>query len=170
MSVLPIVKYPDPRLKKLSRPVEEDPGSLRELVRDMFDTMYDAPGVGLAAPQVGLNLRIFVVDVSGHEEGPGPMVFINPELIEGEGRIIWEEGCLSVPDMMVQVPRMERVVMEGTDLEGRRFRVEATGLLAIALQHELDHLDGKLIIDRVSPLKRELYRKRRARESARLAG
>lgn len=170
MAILPIIKYPDPRLKKPSRPVEDDPAHLKNLVRDMFDTMYEAPGVGLAAPQVGLNLRLFVVDVSGYQEGLGPMVFINPELIEGEGRIVWEEGCLSVPEMVVEVPRMERVVMEGTDLEGRRFQVQAEGIFAIALQHELDHLDGKLIIDRVSPLKRELYRKKRAREAARMAG
>lgn len=140
---------------------------LEKLVQDMFETMYEAPGVGLAAPQVGHNIRLFVVDLSTHQEETEPLVFFNPELLGGEGEVIWEEGCLSVPDMVVEVPRMEKVRMAGLDLSGKRFEIEAQGLLAIALQHELDHLDGRLIIDRVSSLKRELYRKRRQREAAR---
>jgi peptide deformylase len=167
MSLLDILTYPDPVLKRPSRPVTGNLRDLEKLVKDMFETMYNAPGVGLAAPQVGRNIRLFVVDVSSHQEEAQPMVFVNPELLQGEGELIWEEGCLSVPEMMVEVPRMERVRMAGQDLSGRRFEVEARGLLAIALQHELDHLDGRLIIDRVSSIKRELYRRRRLREAAR---
>ncbi|MGQ9857290.1 MAG: peptide deformylase [Thermodesulfobacteriota bacterium] len=166
MSVLPIVTYPDPRLKRPSHPVVGDPKAWERLVRDMWDTMYQAPGVGLAAPQVGHNIRLFVVDVSSHQEGTEPLVFFNPELLAGDGELLWEEGCLSVPDLVVEMPRMERVRMAGLDLSGRRFEVDAQGLLAVALQHELDHLEGRLIIDRLSSLKRELYRKRRLREAA----
>lgn len=151
-------------------PFVGDPGSLEGLVRDMFETMYNAPGVGLAAPQIGLNIRLFVVDVSSRQEGSTPLVFVNPEILEGEGEVIWEEGCLSVPDMIVEVPRKERVLVQATDLSGKGFELKAEGLLAIAIQHELDHLDGKLIIDRVSSLKRELYRKKRARQAARASG
>ncbi len=167
MSLLKILKYPDPILKRPSLPVKENLKDLKRLVEDMFETMYEAPGVGLAAPQVGKNIRLFVVDVSSHQESFGPMVFINPEILGGEGQITWEEGCLSVPEMLVEVSRMERVKMAGQDLSGKRFQVEADGLLAIALQHELDHLDGRLIIDRVSSLKRELYRRKRLKEAAR---
>lgn len=167
MSLLRILKYPDPILKRPSLPVKENLKDLKRLVEDMFETMYEAPGVGLAAPQVGKNIRLFVVDVSSHQESFGPMVFINPEILGGEGQITWEEGCLSVPEMLVEVSRMERVKMAGQDLSGKRFQVEADGLLAIALQHELDHLDGRLIIDRVSSLKRELYRRKRLKEAAR---
>lgn len=166
MSVLPIVTYPDPRLKRPSDPVVGDPKTWERLVRDMWETMYRAPGVGLAAPQVGHNIRLFVVDVSGHQEGTEPLVFFNPEILAGDGELLWEEGCLSVPDLVVEMPRMERVRMAGLDLSGRRFEVDAQGLLAVALQHELDHLEGRLIIDRLSSLKRELYRKRRLREAA----
>lgn len=167
MSLLKILKYPDPILKRPSLPVKKNLKELKRLVEDMFETMYEAPGVGLAAPQVGKNIRLFVVDVSSHQESFGPMVFINPEILGGEGQITWEEGCLSVPEMLVEVSRMERVKMAGQDLSGKRFQVEADGLLAIALQHELDHLDGRLIIDRVSSLKRELYRRKRLKEAAR---
>lgn len=167
MSLLKILTYPDPILKRPSLPVKENPKDLKQLVEDMFQTMYEAPGVGLAAPQVGRNIRLFVVDVSAHQENTGPMVFINPQILEAQGEIIWEEGCLSVPDMLVEVPRMERVLMAGQDLSGRSFKIEAQGLLAIALQHELDHLEGRLIIDRVSSLKRELYRRRRLKQGAR---
>ncbi len=167
MSLLKILTYPDPVLKRPSVPVKGNPRDLKGLVEDMFQTMYQAPGVGLAAPQVGRNIRLFVVDVSSHQENSGPMVFINPEILEGEGQIVWEEGCLSVPDMLVEVSRMEKVLMAAQDLSGKRFQVKAEGILAIALQHELDHLDGRLIIDKVSSLKRELYRRRRLKEAAR---
>ncbi len=167
MSLLKICKYPDPVLKRPSLPIKGSFKDLKRLVDDMFETMYEAPGVGLAAPQVGHNIRLFVVDVSSHQENTEPMVFINPEILGGEGQITWEEGCLSVPDMMVEVCRMEKIRISAQDLSGKRFQIEAHGLLAIALQHEADHLDGKLIIDRISSLKRELYRRRRLREAAR---
>lgn len=167
MSLLKILTYPDPILKRPSVPLKGNLKDLEQLVKDMFETMYHAPGVGLAAPQVGRNIRLFVVDVSSHQENSRPMAFINPEILEGEGQIIWEEGCLSVPEMLVEVSRMEKVLMAAQDLSGKSFQIEADGLLAIALQHEMDHLDGRLIIDRVSSLKRELYRRRRLKEAAR---
>jgi peptide deformylase len=163
MGVRPILTYPDPLLKKVARVAAPEEGEVRGLVEDMVETMYAAPGVGLAAPQIGSSLRVIVVDVSCHEEGSELIALVNPQILRVEGEVTWEEGCLSVPDLIVETIRSERVRIGGFDVSGRRLEFDAEGLLAIALQHEMDHLEGRLIIDRVSPLKRELYRKRRLR-------
>ncbi len=170
MSVLPILKYPDPSLRKISKPVEVVDIGVRRLIQDMFDTMYEAPGIGLAAPQVGRLLRVVVLDVSSQQEGLEPLALVNPVIEEGQGEVLWEEGCLSVPGLSVEVPRYERIRVSGLDLDGRPLQIEAEGLLSIVLQHEIDHLNGRLIIDRLSRLKREIYRKKRLKEQHQAAG
>ena len=166
MGLLPILTYPDPCLKKNCAPVHLIQREIRSLIDDMIETMYGAPGVGLAAPQVGRPVRVMVMDVSAQQEGAELIALINPEILWSDGEILWEEGCLSVPELLVEVARKERVRVAGLEPSGKRIEFEAEGFLAIALQHEMDHLNGRLIIDRVSPLKRELYRKRRLKESA----
>jgi peptide deformylase len=166
MSVLPILTYPDPILKRISRPVEEITPDVIRLLDAMVETMKDAAGVGLAAPQVGRLVRVIVADVSEHQKGTEPIMLVNPSLVQGEGEILWEEGCLSVPELTVEIPRMERLVVRGLDPSGRPKEIHAEGLLAIVLQHELDHLDGRLIVDHLSPLKRQIYRKRRLKAVA----
>ena len=158
MSILKILTYPDPVLKKKAKPVEMINVRIKNLVEDMLETMYAAPGIGLAAPQVGESLRVITVDVTRKEEGL--IVLINPEIISGEGECTEEEGCLSVPDLKEIVQRKEKVLVKGLDLEGRKIQIPAEGLLAIAFQHEIDHLDGILIIDRVSRLKRGIFKKK----------
>lgn len=170
MSVLPILKYPDPRLKRISAPVGSIDREIRILVDDMAQTMYAAPGIGLAAPQVGRLLRVIVVDVSAQEGGGEPLALVNPHIVRAEGEIDWEEGCLSVPDLLVEIPRKERLVVSGLDPSGKGMEIEASGLTAIAIQHEIDHLDGRLIIDRVSSLRRELYRKRQLKAASQGGG
>ncbi|MCB2227240.1 MAG: peptide deformylase [Desulfarculaceae bacterium] len=164
MALLPIKTFPDPCLSRACRQVEVVDDDLRQLAADMLETMYDAPGVGLAAPQVGSDLRMVVIDCSSREEDPQPMVLVNPRIVEAEGALVFEEGCLSVPEFTADVTRYERVVVEALDGEGRPVRVEGDGLMAVCLQHELDHLEGRLFIDRISPLKRSLYKKRRAKQ------
>ncbi|MBI4619252.1 MAG: peptide deformylase [Desulfobacterales bacterium] len=158
MSILKILTYPDPVLKKKAKPVEIIDERIKKLAEDMIETMYAAPGVGLAAPQVGESLRVITVDVTRKEEGL--IVLINPEIISSEGECTEEEGCLSVPDFKEIVQRKEKVLVKGLDLEGRKIQIPAEGLLAIAFQHEIDHLDGILIIDRVSRLKRDIFKKK----------
>jgi peptide deformylase len=170
MSVLPILTYPDPRLKRVCLPVRGDTDGLRRLVEDMVETMYAAPGIGLAAPQVGEAIRLIVVDTSNHQEDSELLVLVNPEILREDGEVVWEEGCLSVPDLTVEIPRSERLRVGGSDLSGNRVELDAEGLLAIAIQHELDHLNGRLIVDRVSSLRRELYRKKRVRAAAQAGG
>lgn len=164
MAVRDIVIWPDPVLKTRAQEVETVTPELRTLLSDMAETMYAADGLGLAAPQVGVGLRIFVVDTSGRDEeeggGQGLMTFINPEIVEADGSTLFEEACLSLPDLVVETERHTRVVMRALDGEGQPFELEAKGLFAIALQHELDHLDGHLIVDRLSSLKRQLVRKK----------
>jgi peptide deformylase len=160
MAVLEIRRYPDPVLKKKAGPVEEVNGELQALIDNMVETMYAAPGIGLAAPQVGETKRLIVVDVSTKEEKHPLLVLINPVIVSFEGRIDSEEGCLSVPGYTSTIKRAERVLVRGVDREGRPMEVEATGLLARVLQHEIDHLDGILFVDRMSPIKREFFRKR----------
>ncbi len=164
MAVLEILKYPDPKLKKKSLPVEKIDEGLRRLIADMAETMYAAPGVGLAAPQVGHSLRLAVIDVTRADQEKNLLVLINPEIISAEGECTWDEGCLSVPDYNEDVKRKERVTVRHLDAEGNLCEIEAEGLLAIALQHELDHLDGVLFIDRISSLKRALYRRKLRKE------
>jgi peptide deformylase len=161
-----ILTYPDPELKKKSAPVTVINEKTRELVRDMAETMYDAPGVGLAAPQIGVHQRIVVIDVSAKDEAPELIVAINPVIIHTEGESYEEEGCLSVPKYAANVRRHERVVVKALNLEGEEITCKAEGLLAVAFQHEIDHLDGILFIDHISPLKREIFKRkyRRLRE------
>ncbi len=171
MALRKILTYPDPFLRKKCAPVEEIDGEVLKLLDDMAETMYEAPGVGLAASQVGVDKRIIVVDISpkaregGEEEeieyeGPGLIELINPEIISAEGEIVGEEGCLSIPGFVSDVKRKNRVVLEGYNREGELLEIEAEDLLARVFQHEIDHLDGILFIDRLSRLKRELLKKK----------
>jgi peptide deformylase len=158
--IRPILTFPDPELKKKAAPVTVINEKTRELVREMADTMYAAPGVGLAAPQIGVHQRIVVIDVSARDEAPELIVAINPVIIHADGESYEEEGCLSVPKYAANVRRHARVVVKALNLEGEEVTCKADGLLAIAFQHEIDHLDGILFIDHLSPLKREMFRKK----------
>jgi peptide deformylase len=160
MALLPILHHPDPRLRQSARPVERFDAALQELVRDMFETMYAAPGVGLAATQVGVPKRVAVMDCSRDENRREPIVMVNPEILERSDAEDVDEGCLSVPGVSDTLKRYRRVKARALDVEGRPFEVEAEGLLAQCIQHEIDHLDGKLYIDRLSSLKRERLLKR----------
>jgi peptide deformylase len=161
MAILEILKYPDPRLNQVARPVKNITGDIAQLVNDMLETMYAAPGVGLAANQVGALYRVVVMDID--HENPGKSVYklINPVIARSEGELLWEEGCLSVVDFTAEVRRAAQVEVLALDDEEKEIKIEAEGLLAVALQHEIDHLDGKLFIDRISRLKRDLYSRRR---------
>jgi len=164
MAIREILKYPHPLLKKRSREVGQIDGELKKLIQDMTETMYDAGGVGLAAPQVGISKRVIVVDVSPIDPQQTFFVMINPEIVSEEGDIDHEEGCLSVPDCLEKVKRKEKVRVLGISPEGREVEISGEGILAFALQHEIDHLDGVLILDRVSPLKRDVYRRKAKKE------
>ncbi|MEW6265239.1 MAG: peptide deformylase [Thermodesulfobacteriota bacterium] len=160
MAVLPILKYPEPLLKKEAAPVLEITDEIKQLARDMIQTMYDAPGSGLAAPQVGRGLRLIVVEASTPEEVGKSLAVVNPVIISAKGEITFEEGCLSVIEYTAKVDRAAEVVIRGLNLEGRPLEIEASGRLAVVFQHEIDHLDGILFIDRISSLKRDLYRRK----------
>jgi peptide deformylase len=168
MALREIVQFPDPRLKEISQPVGEITEEIQQLVRDMCEVMYDEPGIGLAAPQLGEAIRLFVIDTEWSDGGAErcPQVMINPEFLHKEGTIVWEEGCLSVPDYTADVERAARVTIRAQNLEGKEIVEEAEGLRAVCLQHEFDHLDGKLFIDRISRLKRSLYVKKRKKQLA----
>lgn len=161
--IRPILTYPDPELKKKSATVTVITDSIRELVRDMAETMYDAPGVGLAAPQIGVHKRVVVIDIAGKDEPPRLIVAINPEIIHAEGESYEEEGCLSVPQYAANVRRHARIVVKALKLDGEEHTFRAEGLLSIAFQHEIDHLDGILFVDHLSPLKREIFAKKQRR-------
>ena len=163
MALLPILTAPDKRLRRIAKQVEVVDNTLRQLMDDMLETMYDAPGIGLAAPQVGVLLRIIVLDVIRSRENqiaPSPICLVNPVITAAMGEISWEEGCLSVPDSANTVERAAHIVVEGLGRENEFVRIEADGLLAVCLQHEIDHLNGILFIDHLSRLKRELILKR----------
>jgi len=160
MAVLDICKYPDPVLLKKAKPVKNLDDSLQKLIQDMIETMYQAPGIGLAANQIGKPVRLIVFDVTPKDQDRNPSVLINPEIIEAEGEQTLEEGCLSVPEYYSDVKRSSKVIARGLDLEGRPVEICGEGILATVLQHEIDHLDGILFIDRISALKRALYKKR----------
>jgi peptide deformylase len=155
-----ILHFPNKSLTKTSAAVENMDGGLSQLVEDMVETMYDAPGVGLAAPQVGTSQRIVVLDVNHEEPGKDLLKLINPAITDREGSIIWEEGCLSVVDYTAEVKRSAKVEVKAWTIDQKEIVFQAEELLAVALQHELDHLDGKLFIDRISRLKREMYSRR----------
>lgn len=159
-----ILTYPSPELKKKSAPVTVISDPVRELVRDMAETMYAAPGVGLAAPQIGVHQRVIVIDISAKDEPPKLIVAINPVIVHAEGEAYEEEGCLSVPKYAANVRRHARVIVKALDLEGTERTWKAEDLLAIAFQHEIDHLDGILFVDHLSVLKRELFH-RKARKT-----
>ena len=157
----PIVLYPDPVLLRPTRPVEAVDDDVRELVADMVETMYEAPGVGLAAIQVGSNKQVLVYDEKPAENDRHYVVIINPKIVETEGQIISEnEGCLSVPDFRADVKRSAAILVEGVDRDEKPVRIEAEGFLAVVLQHEIDHLNGILFIDRISSLKRGMYKRK----------
>src|SRR5882757_1085896 len=162
MALLPIVEVPDPRLRQISSLVEKVDDGVRALVKDMFETMYAAPGIGLAAIQVGVPKRILVIDLQEPEEEDGepvrdPRVFINPEIVEHSDQDVpYTEGCLSVPDQYAEVDRPDRIRARWLDLDGKAHEEEIEGLLATCLQHEMDHLEGILFIDHLSRLKREM--------------
>jgi len=164
MAVLEILKYPHPTLKKRSKEVDRIDGEVKKLIEDMTETMYQANGVGLAACQVGVPRRIIVVDVSPIDSQQSFFAMINPEVITEEGEIDHEEGCLSVPDCFEKLQRREKIRVRGISLEGKEMEVAGEGILAIALQHEIDHINGILILDRISRLKREIYRDKLKKE------
>lgn len=165
MSVREIKKYPDAVLRRKTEPVAQFDSELQQLIDDMIETMYAAPGVGLAANQVGVSKQVAVIDVRAAQEG-SLIVLVNPEIVYAEGENSTEEGCLSVPEYTTIVKRAERVKVKGLDREGRPLEIEAEGFLAKALQHEIDHLNGLLFIDRIGRIKREFFKKRYAREKA----
>jgi peptide deformylase len=158
MPLLPILHFPDPKLRTRAAPVDTVDDAIRALVDNMFETMYEAPGIGLAATQVDVHKRIIVIDVS--EEKNQPLVFINPELIEKHGSEEMDEGCLSVPGIYETVQRADRVKVRALDRDGEFFELEAEGLLAVCIQHEMDHLEGKLFVDYLSSLKRDRIQKK----------
>ncbi|MDB6083323.1 MAG: peptide deformylase [Mycobacterium sp.] len=162
MTKLAILEYPDPRLRKTAKPVATVDDAVRQLAADLLETMYAAKGVGLAATQVDVHLRVLVLDVS--EDRNQPMVFINPELVSAEGRGPGEEGCLSVPDVYDKVQRATRIRVRALGPDGSPFEMDAEGLLAVCIQHEMDHLVGKLFVDYLSELKRQLIRRRLEKE------
>jgi len=168
MAIRPILHYPDKRLREPGKPVTEFGPELHALIDDMAETMYAAPGVGLAAPQIGVSKRIFIIDVATSDDEPSDLrVFVNPELLELDGKVLFDEGCLSFPGAREEVERAETVKVRAQDRDGKTFELEADGLLAIAVQHENDHLDGKLMIDKLGVLRRRLlHRKMTKRASA----
>lgn len=159
MALLEILEYPDPRLRTIAKHVKEITAGIDALIDDMFETMYDAPGIGLAATQVDQHIQLIVMDVS--EEKDSPLVFINPEIsiLEGEPEKM-QEGCLSVPGFYEDVSRIEHVLIKALDRKGKPFELEARGLLAVCIQHEMDHLNGKLFVDYLSVLKRNRIKKK----------
>ena len=167
MALLPILEYPDPRLKKVATPVAAVTADIRKLVRDMADTMYAAPGVGLAATQVDVHKRVIVIDISEHKDEL--RVFINPELLSADGQAECEEGCLSVPGYYDKVTRAARIRVRAKDEHGAMFEYDAEGLLAVCIQHEMDHLQGKVFVEYLSPLKRARLAAK-LRKKQRLAG
>src|SRR5215472_4475522 len=162
MALLDILHFPDPRLRIKAMPVAEVTAAHRRLAADMLETMYAAPGIGLAATQVGVDMRLIVIDVSeGRDE---PRTYINPEILAREGSERMEEGCLSVPGVFEEVERAERIRFRALDRDGKTVEFDADGLLAVCIQHEIDHLDGKLFVDYLSDLKRQRIRKRIEKE------
>ncbi len=165
MARLPILEYPDPRLRIRAERVTNVDAQTRRLIDDMFETMYAAPGIGLAATQVDVHKRIIVIDVS--EEHDEPVCLVNPEIVNAEGRFNAEEGCLSVPGLYDYVERAEKITVRALDRNGQPFEREAEGLLAVCIQHEMDHLEGKLFVDYLSALKRERIKKRYQKKAKR---
>ena len=167
MAVRDILILPDKRLRQLSKPVAKVDAATRKLVEDMFETMYEAPGIGLAASQVDVHQRFMVIDVS--EEKDTPRLFVNPEILRKSGEQVYQEGCLSVPGIYADVTRADQITVRAIGRDGQPFELETDGLLAVCIQHEMDHLDGKLFVDYLSPLKREMVRKKLAKQRKHVA-
>ncbi|WIJ24862.1 peptide deformylase [Devosia sp. RR2S18] len=171
MAVRPILVIPDARLRAVADPVQGVDDEIKTLAQDMLDTMYDAPGIGLAAPQIGVMKRVVVMDLAGEDEKPEPMVLINPEITKfGDEMQVTEEGCLSIPELFYEVERPNAVTVKYTDLDGNEVEKAAEGKLAVCIQHELDHLDGVLYIDYLSRLKRDRVLKKFEKAAKRAAG
>jgi peptide deformylase len=167
MARLPILEYPDPRLRIRADPVTKVDDEIRDLVASLFETMYTAPGIGLAATQVNVHKRVLVCDIS--PEGKEPYCLINPEIVSAEGQTNAEEGCLSVPEFYDYVDRAAKIRVRALDRDGKPFELEAEGLLAVCIQHEMDHLEGKLFVDYLSELKRERLKKKASKKAKRSA-
>jgi peptide deformylase len=162
MSILNIIEYPDKRLRIIASPVESVDSTVAQLIDDMFETMYEAPGIGLAATQVNQHKQLLVLDIS--EDKSQPMVFINPVITAHDGSQVYQEGCLSLPNIYADVKRFNKITVSALDRNGQNFVTEADGLLAICIQHEMDHLIGKVFVDHLSPLKRALAEKKLAKQ------
>lgn len=162
MAKLDILTFPDPRLRREARPVEQVDDGIRQLADDMLETMYEAPGIGLAATQVNVLKRVIVIDVSDTKDQP--LCLINPEILETEGTEEMDEGCLSVPGFFETVTRADRIKVRALDRDGASFELDTDGLLAVCIQHEIDHLDGRLFVDHISALKRQRIRKKLEKE------
>lgn len=157
MTIKPLIILPDPLLREVSKPVERVDDTLRRLADDMLETMYDAPGIGLAAIQIGLPMRLLVIDLAKEDDEPAPYVFVNPEILESsDERSVYEEGCLSIPEYYAEVERPASVRVKYVDRDGKEQEIQAEGLMATCLQHEIDHLNGVLFIDHISKLKRDI--------------
>jgi peptide deformylase len=167
MAIRTILHYPDPRLREKAKPVEAITPEIIKLIDDMAETMYAAPGVGLAATQIGEPHRVFLVDIAGEDEPSDLRVFVNPEIVQKDGDQTWEEGCLSFPGVTEEVKRAATLRVRAIDKEGKPFEVEADGLLAVAIQHEHDHLDGVLMIDHLGLLKKRIVNRKMQKERAR---
>lgn len=167
MAIREILEFPDPRLRTVAKPVEDYNEALAELVEDLFETMYEEKGIGLAATQVNVHQRVLVMDTS--DDRDRPRAFVNPQITAVDGKQVYEEGCLSVPGIYAKVERAEQITVRARHPDGSEFTVDLAGLEAVCLQHEMDHLDGKLFVDYLSPLKRQMVRKRleKARRQAR---
>lgn len=163
MALLPILRFPDPRLKKVAAPVNKIDDGIKQLAADMAETMYEAPGIGLAATQVDVHKRLVVIDIT--EDKSALQVFVNPEIIEADGQKQGEEGCLSVPGIYDKVDRAERVTVRYLDLEGQSREMQAEGLLAVCIQHEIDHLNGKVFVDHLSQLKQTRIKSKLAKQA-----
>ena len=168
MAIREILEYPDPRLREVAKPVAAVTDEIRALCDDMAETMYAAPGCGLAANQIGVDKRVFVVDCANEDEPSDLRVFINPEILEKDGVQVWNEGCLSFPGVSEEIKRAEHVKVRALDRDGKPFELEAHGLLAVAIQHETEHLDGVLMIDKLSALKKRMMGRKlaKAKEAA----
>jgi peptide deformylase len=165
MAIFEILQFPNPLLKKKSQPIQKIDQNIRQLAEDIAETMYAAPGVGLAAPQVGHLLRLIVLDISPANQPKNLQVLVNPEIVDAEGECTWEEGCLSVPEYYEEVKRNKKVVVRYMNLDGEHLESATDGFLSIVLQHEIDHLEGILFIDHLSKLKRDLLRRKLQKEN-----
>ncbi len=167
MAIRPILHYPDKRLRIPGEQVTDFGAELQALIDDMAETMYAAPGVGLAATQLGIAKRVFIIDIASGEDEPSDLrVFVNPEIVERDGEVVWEEGCLSFPGVHEEIERAERVTVRAQDRSGNPFELSADGLLAVAIQHENDHLEGKLMVDRLGLLKKRIVHRQMVKRAA----